>query len=166
MSDSSQRSSFLGRLLDRTRKAISRSDEMRSLGSQEIEGIARDLHVSTPDLLSLAQKSPGSAVLLDLRLAQSGLSKDVLTARRGDVLRDMERVCGLCDAKHRCAADLESSDNVGQQPEYCPNELTLEALASEAVRDDRPPLISLGPLQSTIDLDQSVRATFVISSGN
>jgi Family of unknown function (DUF6455) len=136
-SDSSQRSSFLGRLLDRAGKVISRWDEIRALGSQEIEGIARDLHVSTSDLLSLAQKSPGAAVLLDRRLAQSGLSKDVLTARRGDVLRDMERVCGLCGTKDRCAADLDSSDHVEHQPEYCPNELTLEALVSESARADR-----------------------------
>jgi len=132
MSDSSQRSSFLGRLLDRARKAISRWDEIRSLGSQEIEGIARDLHVSTPDFLSLAQQSPGSAVLLDGRLAQSGLNNDVLAVKRGDVLRDLERVCGLCGAKERCAADLDGADNVEEQPEYCPNELTLQALAQES----------------------------------
>ena len=132
MSDSSQRSSFLGRLLDRARKAISRWDEIRSLGSQEIEGIARDLHVSTPDFLSLAQQSPGSAVLLDRRLAQSGLNNDVLAVKRGDVLRDLERVCGLCGAKERCAADLDGADNVEEQPEYCPNELTLQALAQES----------------------------------
>jgi Family of unknown function (DUF6455) len=133
--DSSQRRSFLGRLLDRARKVISRWDEIRSLSSQEIEGIARDLHVSTPDLLSLAQKSPGSAVLLDRRLAESGLSKDVLTARHGDVLRDMERVCGLCGVKDRCAADLDSSDHGEHQPEYCPNELTLQALAQESAHN-------------------------------
>jgi uncharacterized protein DUF6455 len=134
-SDRSHRSSFLGRLLDRARKAISRWDEIRSLGSQEIEGIegiARDLHISTPDFLSLAQQSPGSAVLLDRRLAQSGLNKDILAVKRGDVLRDLERVCGLCGAKERCAADLDSADNVEEQPEYCPNELTLQALAQES----------------------------------
>jgi len=132
MSDSSQRSSFLGRLLDRARKAIFRWDEIRSLGSQEIEGIARDLHVSTPDFLSLAQQSPGSAVLLDRRLAQSGLNNDVLAVKRGDVLRDLEWLCGLCGAKERCAADLDGADNVEEQPEYCPNELTLQALAQES----------------------------------
>jgi hypothetical protein len=135
--DNTNSVSFFGSLLDRARKAISRWNEMSSLSSQEIEGIARDLHVSTPDLLSLAQQPPGSAVLLDRRLTQSGLSKDALAVRHGDVLRDLERVCGLCGAKDRCAADLDSSGDVEQQPEYCPNELTLEALASESARDDR-----------------------------
>jgi Family of unknown function (DUF6455) len=129
--------SFFGSLLDRARKVMLRWDEMSSLSLREIEGIARDLNVSTPDLLLLAHESPGSPVLLDRRLTQSGLSKDVLKARHGDVLRDLERVCGLCGAKDRCAADLDSSGDVEQQPEYCPNELTLEALASESARDDR-----------------------------
>jgi hypothetical protein len=159
-SDKTNSVSFFGSLLDRARKAISRWNEMSSLSSQEIEGIARDLHVSTPDLLSLAQQPPGSAVLLDRRLAQSGLSKAVLTARRGDVLRDLERVCGLCDAKDRCAADLDSSDHVEQQPEYCPNELTLEALARESAQHD--PLMFLAIHQRAVDLDQPVCAASVV----
>jgi hypothetical protein len=126
--------SFFGSLLDRARKIILRWDEMSSLSSQEIEGIARDLNVSTPDLLLLAHGSPGSTILLDRHLTQFGLSKDALAARHGDVLRDLERVCGLCSAKERCAADLDG--NVEQQPEYCPNEQTLEALAIESARHD------------------------------
>ncbi len=163
-SDKTNSVSFFGNLLGRARKAISRWDEMNSLSSEEIAEIARDLHVSTPDLLLLAQQSSGSAVLLERRLAQSGLSKDVLRARRGDVLRDLERVCGLCGAKDRCAADLDSSDHVEQQPEYCPNELTLEALARESAQAD--PLMFLVHHQRTVDLDQSVCAASVVRSGN
>jgi Family of unknown function (DUF6455) len=135
-SDKTNSASFFGSLLDSARNAVSRRNEMSRLSSQEIDGIARDLHVSTPDLLSLAREPSGSAVLLDRRLIQTGVSKDVLTARYADVLRDLERVCGLCGAKDRCAADLDSSDHVEQQPEYCPNELTLEALARESAHDD------------------------------
>jgi Family of unknown function (DUF6455) len=134
-SDKMKSDSFFSNLLQRAKKAASRWDEMSRLSSQEIDGIARDLCVSTPELLSLAEKSPGSAVLLDRRLAQSGLSKDVLAGHRGDVLRDLERVCGLCGSKERCAADLDSSDRAEQQPKYCPNELTLDALARENARD-------------------------------
>jgi hypothetical protein len=114
---------------------MSRWDEMGALSSHEIEEIARDLHVSTSDLLSLSRQSPGSVVLLDRRLVQSGLSRDDLTARRGDALRDLERVCGLCRAKDRCAKDLEAASEVEQAPQYCPNELTLRALAQESIRE-------------------------------
>jgi hypothetical protein len=134
-SDGVKSGSFFSNLFRRARAAALRWDEMSRLSQREIDGIARDLRVSTPELLSLAEQSPGSAFLLDRRLAQSGLNKDVLTARRGDVLRDLERVCGLCGAKDRCAADLDSSDHVEQQPEYCPNELTLQALAQESVQE-------------------------------
>jgi hypothetical protein len=133
--DKTSSGSFFGGLLERTRKAASRWNEMSRISQQEIDGIARDLRVSTPVLLSLAEKSSGSAVLLDRRLAQSGLNKDVLEARRGDVLRDLERVCWLCGAKERCAADLDGSDHVEQQPEYCPNDVTLEALAQESAHN-------------------------------
>ena len=134
-SDKVKSGSFFSNLPQRAKKAASRWDEMSRLSQQEIEGIARDLNVSTPELLLLAEQSPRSAVLLDRRLAESGLNKDVLAARHGDVLRDLERVCGLCGAKQRCAADLDGSDHVEQQAEYCPNELTLQALTQESARD-------------------------------
>lgn len=130
-SDENSSTSFFGRLLDSVRQAISRWDEMSFLSPQEVDGIARDLHVSTPDLLSLAQEPPGRPVLLDRRLALSGLSKDVLTAQYGDVVRDLERVCGLCGAKERCVADLDAGAPAEQPPQYCPNELTLRALAQD-----------------------------------
>ena len=126
--------SFFSNLLQRAQNAASRWEEMIRMSPQEIDCMARDLRVSTPELLSLAEESPGSAVLLDRRLAQSGLSKDVLAARHGDVLRDLERVCTLCAAKQRCASDLDCSDHVEQQPEYCPNELTLQALTQESAQ--------------------------------
>lgn len=131
-SDNTNGGSSFGSILARARKAVTRWNEMNRLSPQDVDGIARDLHVSTPDLLSLARTSPGSAALLDRRLAQSGLSRAVVAARYGDVLHDMERVCGLCIAKNRCAADLDSSDRVEHQPEYCPNDLTLEALAGKS----------------------------------
>ncbi len=134
-SDKTNSVSFFGSLVDSARKAFCRWDEMSALSSREIEGIARDLHVSTSDLLSLTGQSTGSAVLLDRRLVQSGLSKDDLKARRGDVLRDLERVCGLCGAKDRCASDLDAAGEVEDPPEYCPNELTLRALAQESIRE-------------------------------
>jgi hypothetical protein len=134
-SDKTNSASFFASLVDSARKTFSRWDEVSALSSQEIDGIARDLHVSTSDLLSLTGQSPGSAVLLDRRLVQSGLSKDDLAARWGDVLRDLERVCGGCGTKDRCAADLDAARQVEDPPEYCPNELTLRALAQESIRE-------------------------------
>ncbi len=131
-SDKIKRDSFFSNLLQRAKNAAFRWEEMVRMSSQEIDCMARDLRVSTPELLSLAAESPGSAALLDRRLALSGLSKDVLAVRFGDVLRDLERVCTLCAAKQRCAADLDCSDHAEQLPEYCPNELTLRALVHES----------------------------------
>ncbi|WP_213770498.1 DUF6455 family protein [Bradyrhizobium sp. dw_78] len=121
-------------LLRRARQAISHRDEIGHLSLDEIEGIARDVHVSTPEFVSLATGASVSTALLDRRLARSGLSESISAARRGEVLRDLQRVCGQCRARNRCTADLASGGQLKEQPEYCPNALTLRALMRESTR--------------------------------
>jgi hypothetical protein len=47
------------------------------------------------------------------------------------VIRDLQRVCTLCESKRRCMRDLAKrpSDPVWQ--DYCPNAMTLRALLAE-----------------------------------
>ncbi|MHC2332299.1 hypothetical protein ACVIW0_001588 [Bradyrhizobium sp. USDA 4454] len=126
---------YLGRpwgfknLLTRLRSRLSRTAELAYLSAQDIDAIARELNLSTSDFREMAQ-SPGSPELLSKRLALAGFSENVLAARHGDVLRDLQRVCGLCQTKIRCAADLERRESVNPL-KGCPNEHTLRALARE-----------------------------------
>jgi hypothetical protein len=43
--------------------------------------------------------------------------------------RDMQRVCALCDCKKRCARTLAEGDAAATYEGYCPNALSLKALA-------------------------------------
>ncbi len=96
------------------------------MSSHDIDAIARELSLSTSAFRRMAQ-SPGSPELLSKRL---GFSENALAARHGDVMRDLQRVCGLCRAKARCAADAGKEKYTGL-PDDCPNEQTLRALGRE-----------------------------------
>jgi hypothetical protein len=121
--------SLLWRFADRASKALARWNEINRLSASEIEEISRDLHLATPEFVSLACRVPSSTALLDRRLAQSGLSAPSL-AGRGDVMRDLQRLCGLCTAKSRCAAD----PGARKRAAYCPNAPTLRALHRERIQ--------------------------------
>lgn len=116
-------------LLSRLRASLSRTSELACLSPQDIDAIARELNLSTSAFRTLAQ-SPGSPELLSKRLALAGFSEHALAARHGDVLRDLQRVCGLCQAKARCAANLQTGKYRNPLKD-CPNEQTLRALGRE-----------------------------------
>ncbi|MGY3533337.1 hypothetical protein ACVILK_003078 [Bradyrhizobium embrapense] len=116
-------------LLTRLRAKLSRTAELAYLSAQDIDAIARELNLSTSDFRKMAQ-NPGSPELLSKRLALAGFSGNTLAARHGDVVRDLQRVCGLCQTKIRCAADLERHKPVNPL-KGCPNEHTLRALARD-----------------------------------
>ena len=122
--------SFLGDVLERARRALSRWDELGRLDSEEFEAVARDLNLSPAELNALAVTPPCALESLGKRLAYIGISENTLAAASYDVLRDMQRVCSLCTFKARCAADLRRGRCAA--PKYCPNESTLRALSAEA----------------------------------
>ncbi|WP_375784695.1 hypothetical protein ACE10Z_34005 [Bradyrhizobium sp. Pha-3] len=99
------------------------------MSPQDVDAIARELNLSTSAFRTMAQ-SPGSPELLSKRLALAGFSENALAARHGDVLRDLQRVCGLCRAKTRCAAAVERQ-KLASPLKDCPNEQTLLALGRE-----------------------------------
>jgi len=117
-------------LLRRLRASLSQQSELAYLSRQDIDFIARELNLSTSDFRALAQ-SPSLPELLSKRLARAGISEESLASSQGDVLRDLQRVCGLCHAKARCAASLKR-EKPASAVKYCPNEATLRALAREA----------------------------------
>ena len=121
---------FLENLLCRFRSTLARWNEMQRLDSEEMEAIARELHLSKAELGALAFQSSGSLLSLEKRLSHAGLSADALAASHGEVLRDLRRVCSQCLSKTRCARDLKH-ERRATPAKYCPNEQTLRALADE-----------------------------------
>ncbi|MCC8978362.1 hypothetical protein [Bradyrhizobium acaciae] len=117
-------------LLGRLRGFLSRWREFDLMTDREVDEIARELNLSTSDLRMLAREQ-GSPELLRKRLEHAGLSEQQLASSHCDVLRDLQRVCGLCHEKPRCAADL-ARERRASPAKYCPNEMTLTALSRGA----------------------------------
>jgi hypothetical protein len=126
------------------RNWTARDAALRELGccdSQEAAHIARDVGVSAYELQTLAGRWPEPRNLLERRMAASGLNVERVAHSEPQVLRDLQRVCGQCEAGARCRRDLDAQD-LGEDRQdrlwrdYCPNVVTLDALRTED-RDHR-----------------------------
>ncbi len=123
------RERWLGGLMCRFRRAIARWNQMQWQDS--LEAVAREMEISKAEFDALLRSAADAPLSLTLRLSHAGLSEDELAANRGDVLRDLRRVCGRCLSRSRCARDLKR-ERRATPSKYCPNEQTLQALAAEA----------------------------------
>lgn len=139
-------------LLARLRAFLSRRHEFDLLTAREVDEIAHELNLPASDLRALA-RGRGSPELLNKRLEHAGLSEAALASSNSDVLRHLQRVCGLCRETTRCAADL-ARERRASPARYCPNELTLTAL-SRGVVAKRP--------GAGIDANQAIGGEIVVS---
>lgn len=103
--------------------------ELRRLDDRQVDQIAREFGLSRAELFTLcANKASGR--LLKQRLAEFGLTEELLAKLHPEVLRDLQRVCGACATTSRCAHDFAAHRNSGRD-EYCPNTCTLYALKQD-----------------------------------
>jgi hypothetical protein len=119
----------VGALLGRVREWWRRQQELNALDNKEIGRVADDLRISTDTLRELVARGPDAANLLYERMQALGLSKvDVDEAAEG-VMRDLQRTCSCCNEKGICEKDLVERPDDPVWKSYCPNAVTLEALA-------------------------------------
>ena len=79
--------------------------ELRRLDDRQVDQIAREFGLSRAELFTLcANKASGR--LLKQRLAEFGLTEELLAKLHPEVLRDLQRVCGA--ARRRRAARMIS----------------------------------------------------------
>ena len=100
-------------------------NELRQLDRMEFERIAGDLQLSTHDLEELVERGPHAADELKGLLKALGVDEATLASTHPIVLRDMERVCTLCQHKRDCDHDLEAGTCAERYRSYCPNAATL-----------------------------------------
>jgi hypothetical protein len=107
---------------------------LNAFDAEDMARMARDVGVSASELRALAGHCSDAADLLDRRLEALGLSAKELAHTAPAELRDMERLCTMCESKGRCGRDLaaDSSDPVWRQ--YCPNEPALMSLARAGIK--------------------------------
>jgi hypothetical protein len=126
--------SFLVNLLNRAKDAVSRWWEIGRLDPQEIDVAARDLNISSVELVALMRTPSDALDPLSKRLEFDGFTSESLARSHPHELRDLCRVCSQCLSKTRCARDIRHK-RMATPSKYCPNELTLRLLVREAYRD-------------------------------
>jgi len=142
MTASSGRREFpvFGRLIARMKRFVGHPtavSELRIMDNRQVDRIAHEFGLSRTELFTLcANRAAGG--LLKQRLAEFGLTEELLAKRHPEVLQDLQRVCGTCASTSRCAHDFAVREDSGRD-EYCPNTCTLYALKQERLaRKDAP----------------------------
>ena len=124
----------ISRLIARMKRLSGRSEglsELRNLDDRQVGQIAHEFGLSRSELFALcANKASGN--LLKQRLADFGLTEELLAKKHPEVLQDLQRVCGTCTTTVRCANDFAAHRDSGRD-EYCPNTCTLYALKQEGL---------------------------------
>jgi hypothetical protein len=65
------------------------------------------------------------------RATALGLDVAEIERRHPRVMRDLARVCSLCDSRRACVHDLERNPGSPGWRDYCPNAHTFGAVADE-----------------------------------
>jgi len=102
--------------------------EIRGLDSGEFAGIAHDLRITPADLDTLVRQGPHATDELPKLLKVLGIDEKALSRSEPLVLRDMARVCALCQQKARCDRDLHAGTSPDHYADYCLNASTIDAL--------------------------------------
>ena len=105
--------------------------ELSRLDAADVEGVARDVGLTSADLRTLAGKWPDSAELLSQRIAGLHIDERKLCDEKPKVLRDMQRTCALCVEKRQCEHDLDRQVKDLNWEKYCPNTTTIRSLLAE-----------------------------------
>jgi hypothetical protein len=111
--------------------------ELQGLDRTEFAEIARDLNLSPAELYAISTGGNLSGDLLNKRMAEFGLSPEVVKKQHLEVSRDLERVCGMCSSKKRCASEFGQRGWGPSRSDYCPNTQTLQALEGESRIEER-----------------------------
>jgi hypothetical protein len=107
-------------------------NELRHMDRGDIDRIASDLRVTPDDLDELVRQGPHAADELPKMLKALGIDEAALVRTEPLVLRDMERVCALCQQKRRCDRDLAGGTAAAHYEEYCLNAPTIDQLGPAA----------------------------------
>ena len=105
--------------------------ETCNCNSEEYARIAHDLNLSAAELNTLVRQ--GAHAGDELAKMMQALRLDPEAVRRVEpmVMRDLERVCALCEHKRRCGHELAAGKAAEDYAEVCPNADTLSSLTKK-----------------------------------
>ena len=103
-------------------------------GRPEVDRMAWDVGLAAGDLRVLAGRWPDGASLLERRIEALKLDQAGIGQVAPQVMRDLQRVCSVCDNKRACEHDLDRSPGSAVWQDYCPNADTFAALAAQSAK--------------------------------
>ena len=114
------------------------SAELRNWDSETVASLAREAGVSADEFRQLARKDQHAADPLLARMAAMDLDPKEVGKVEPLAMRDMQRVCSMCESHGRCLRDLKQDADDPVWKQYCPNADTLTALDKQpwGVRHD------------------------------
>ena len=110
--------------------------ELSALDADERERVAQDLGVSANELEYLVREAH-DPVQLPRMMAAVGIDEAALRRAQPALMRDMERVCSLCEATSLCREEIATGTAGVSYPYYCPNAGELKQLSGKAVAAKR-----------------------------
>jgi hypothetical protein len=125
---------YLTALIERWRSWRERNKTLADLsacGDAEVARMAADIGISVAELRELAAHDRHDADLLRDRLAALHLDPERIARESPVLMRELRRVCTMCDSKGRCTNDLMHDPNDPAWRDYCPNAETLEILGPD-----------------------------------
>lgn len=96
--------------------------------SQTTADIARDLGLSPIELRMLAAKGADAAKELPCLLESLRISIQTIAEKDPMVLRDLQRVCSVCEHKRQCDRDIAAGTLAKNYDRYCLNAETVNAI--------------------------------------
>jgi hypothetical protein len=103
-------------------------DELTTWEPEEIARTARDIGVSSDELIRMADKGPHAADQLPRLLHALGVDPGMLSRNDPAMMRDMQRLCTACSRKRRCERELAAGTAANNYRSFCPNATSLETL--------------------------------------
>jgi len=105
--------------------------ELDQMLGWEHDRLARDIGVTPGELDQLVACGHDPQRMTDM-LKALGLDAKAVARAEPALLRDMQRICGVCQAAEECASELAAGTAVHNYRDFCINTPTLDALSAAA----------------------------------
>jgi hypothetical protein len=105
--------------------------ELEAMGDDEFVRLAHDIGVSSGELQRMVEAGHNPERLSEM-LRALGLDEAALKRAEPAMLRDMQRLCSLCETSGTCRHALDAGIAPTTYRSFCVNAATLEALKARA----------------------------------
>jgi uncharacterized protein YjiS (DUF1127 family) len=110
--------------------------ELDSMSTDELGRVAHDIGVSTRELERMVEAGHDPDRLPEM-LRALGIDEAALARAEPAILRDMQRLCSLCETVGTCRHALDAGIAPTTYRSFCVNAATLEALKAKAAQDGK-----------------------------